>query len=104
DRVREQLVELERALGGEGPESPSDLIRLLVDVDADERTRRRIRVRAALGAFDAATIVTTHQFCQLVLRGLGIAGDTDPEARLVEDRSEERRVGKECRSRWWARP
>jgi len=88
DRVREQLVELERALGGEGPESPSDLIRLLVDVDEDERTRRRIRVRAALGAFDAATIVTTHQFCQLVLRGLGIAGDTDPEARLVEDLSE----------------
>src|SRR5690625_7848033 len=26
----------------------------------------------------------------------------DPEAHLLEERSEERRVGKECRSRWWA--
>ncbi|WP_181641801.1 UvrD-helicase domain-containing protein [Nocardioides massiliensis] len=88
DRVREQLVELDRALAGELPDEPSDLLRLLVDVDQPERARRRARVRAALGGFDAATIVTTHQFCQLVLRGLGIAGDTDPEARLVEDLSE----------------
>ena len=30
--------------------------------------RRRQRLRDALAAFDAATIATTHQFCQLVLR------------------------------------
>src|SRR3712207_8354452 len=35
--------------------------------------------------FDAATIATTHQFCQLVLRSLGVAGDTEAGARLVED-------------------
>ena len=28
-------------------------------------------------SFDAATIATIHQFCQLVLRSLGVAGDTD---------------------------
>ena len=31
----------------------------------------------------AATIATTHQFCQLVLRSLGVAGDTDPSAGVV---------------------
>ena len=39
----------------------------------------------ALGAFDGATIATTHQFCHLVLRSLGVAGDTDSNATLVED-------------------
>ena len=32
---------------------------------------RRARLRDALASFDAATIATTHQFCQLVLRSLG---------------------------------
>ena len=36
-------------------------------------------------SFDAATIATIHQFCQLVLRSLGVAGDTDASATLVED-------------------
>ncbi len=40
---------------------------------------RRQRLRDALGAFDGATIATTHQFCHLVLRSLGVAGDTDAE-------------------------
>src|SRR5690606_20795919 len=39
----------------------------------------------ALTSFDAATIATIHQVCQLVLRGLGVAGDTDSDATLVED-------------------
>ena len=33
----------------------------------------------------AATIATTHQFCQQVLRSLGVAGTTDASATLVED-------------------
>ena len=41
--------------------------------------------RDALADFDAATIATTHQFCQQVLSGLGVAGDTDAGATLVED-------------------
>ncbi len=51
----------------------------------DEVALRERRLREALTHFDGATIATTHQFCQLVLRGLGVAGDTDPRARLVED-------------------
>ena len=45
---------------------------------------RRERLRGALAGFDAATIVTTHQFCQYVLTGLGIAGDGDTDVELVE--------------------
>ena len=33
----------------------------------------------ALADFDAATIATTHGFCQEVLGGLGVAGDVEPD-------------------------
>ncbi len=86
ERVRTQLVEAERALADPASVAgSSDLIALLLDADEDERKTRRQRLRDALGAFDGATIATTHQFCHLVLRSLGVAGDTDSGARLVED-------------------
>ncbi|WP_134742276.1 UvrD-helicase domain-containing protein [Nocardioides sp. 503] len=87
ERVRAQLVEAERALAAEQvlPVEQSDLVDLLLDCDADERVRRHRRVTHALATFDAATIATTHQFCSLVLDSLGVAGDTDSQARLVED-------------------
>ncbi len=89
ERVRTQLVEAERLLddtlsGGE-PEVGNTLLELLLDAPVEELVERRARLRAALTDFDAATIATTHQFCQLVLRSLGVAGDTDSGARLVED-------------------
>ena len=37
-----------------------------------------------MASFDAATIATTHQFCQLVLKSLGVAGDSDAGVTLVE--------------------
>ena len=86
ERVRAQLVEAERALAD--PTSVgerSDLLDLLLDGDDDALRLRRQRLRDALGAFDGATIATTHQFCHLVLRSLGVAGDTDASATLVED-------------------
>ena len=86
ERVRTQLVEAERVLADPGSVTdPSDLVALLLDAPAEELERRRQRLRDALGAFDGATIATTHQFCQLVLRSLGVAGDTDAGATLVED-------------------
>ncbi|WP_139979441.1 UvrD-helicase domain-containing protein [Nocardioides litoris] len=87
ERVRAQLVEAERLLAGE-PDTTADgsaLLTLLLDCDAAERAARRRRVVEALAGFDAATIATTHQFCSLVLGSLGVAGDTDARARLVED-------------------
>jgi len=86
ERVRAQLVELEQAYADpQAPRPANEVVDLLLEVDDAERTRRRRRVREALAEFDGATIATTHQFCQLVLRSLGVAGDTDSEATLVED-------------------
>ena len=39
----------------------------------------------ALAEFDAATITTTHGFCQQMLTSLGTLGDVEPDARLVPD-------------------
>ncbi|MCH1865420.1 UvrD-helicase domain-containing protein [Nocardioides sp. CFH 31398] len=88
ERVRAQLVEAERVLAGDPSAAelpPSDLLDLLARLDPADRAAGRERVRAALASYDAATIVTTHQFCSLVLDSLGVAGDVEPSARLVED-------------------
>ena len=91
-RVRERLVDAERhlaeAVDGRTIEDPDDLLaRLLRGTDDDLRLRRD-RARQAVTDFDAATIATIHQFCQLVLRGLGVAGDSEAGAELVEDLEE----------------
>ncbi|WP_348520241.1 exodeoxyribonuclease V subunit alpha [Arsenicicoccus piscis] len=85
-RVREQLYAAERALDDPPPvEDRDQLLTLLLAVDEDERLLRLERLRTALTSFDAATIATTHQFCQQVLRSLGVAGNTDAGAQLVDD-------------------
>jgi exodeoxyribonuclease V beta subunit len=85
ERVRERLVGVERALatgaGGEGDE----VVRLLAAAPADVVEVRRDRLARALADFDAATITTTHGFCQEVLGGLGIAGDLERDCAFVED-------------------
>ena len=85
EQVRHQLVEAERALAGAPGEAPTDVIDQLLDCSPDERRLRHRRVVQALADFDAATIATIHQFCSLVLDSLGVAGDTDARARLVDD-------------------
>src|SRR5690348_4643508 len=90
ERVRERLVALEAVLGdlvlsGSTERERDQLVDLVVDVDHAELLRRRGLVRDALTTFDSAAIVTIHQFCHMVLKGLGVAGDTDAGATLVED-------------------
>ena len=86
ERVRAQLVEAAEVLGDpSGERDLTDLHTWLLDASDDERRLRTRRLTAALVTFDAATIATIHQFCQLVLRSLGVAGDTDASATLVED-------------------
>lgn len=89
DRVRERLVSTERdlteVLAG-APVSDLDAVtRLLATGEKEEVALRRDRLVRALADFDSATIATTHQFCQEVLGGLGVAGDLEPDAQLVED-------------------
>jgi exodeoxyribonuclease V beta subunit len=86
ERVREQLVQAERALADPGSADRSHpVIATLLGQEVELRHRR---LRDALASFDAATIATTHQFCQTVLRSLGVAGDTDTGAALVESLDE----------------
>ncbi|GAA1151190.1 UvrD-helicase domain-containing protein [Nocardioides aquiterrae] len=88
ERVRAQLVEAERVLSDDPAASgvgESVLVDLLRSWDPERRRLGHRRVTEALAGFDGATIATTHQFCSMVLDSLGVAGDTDSRARLVED-------------------
>ncbi|WP_420109131.1 exodeoxyribonuclease V subunit beta [Mycolicibacter arupensis] len=84
DRVRRQLVETVAALDGSGAPEPNELVAHLCSGSVQAREARRRRLRDALAGFDAATIATTHQFCHLVLKSLGIAGDTGAGVELVD--------------------
>jgi exodeoxyribonuclease V beta subunit len=82
ERVRQRLVETERGLRtGEGDE----VVRLLADGPPEVVGRRCRNLSRALSDFDAATIATTHGFCQEVLAGLGVAGDIERDSVFVED-------------------
>ena len=106
ERVRERLVSVERglalALAGTGPGAGAGpdagpgasgavgdpVVELLAHGARKDVRRRRERLARALANFDAATIATTHGFCQEVLGGLGIAADLEPEIEFVEDLSD----------------
>ncbi|ORA81064.1 exodeoxyribonuclease V subunit beta [Mycolicibacter kumamotonensis] len=83
DRVRTLVAGALDVLGGVRA-AENDLERFLLDGPAELRNARHARLRDALADFDAATIVTIHQFCSLVLKSLGVAGDTDETLTLVE--------------------
>src|SRR5918993_3190887 len=86
ERVRRQLDEAVQLLTDPVRRDPANRLHdWLLDATAAELVERLERLTAALVSFDAATIATIHQFCQLVLRSLGVAGDTDASATLVED-------------------
>ena len=90
DRVRERLVSAERGLdararGRAAPARDDGRRRCSPTGDAARSAQRRDRLARALADFDAATIATTHGFCQEVLGGLGIAGDVEPDTTFVED-------------------
>ncbi|HTE58882.1 MAG TPA: UvrD-helicase domain-containing protein [Solirubrobacteraceae bacterium] len=89
ERVRERLVSAEQALAGvlagAAPGVQDEVVRLLADGPREEVVRRRDRLARALADFDAATIATTHGFCQEVLGGLGVAGDVERDGAFVED-------------------
>ncbi|MGI8413095.1 MAG: UvrD-helicase domain-containing protein [Solirubrobacteraceae bacterium] len=92
ERVRERLVSaergLDRALGGVAPGAHDQVAQMLADGAVAEVALRRDRLRRALADFDAATIATTHGFCQEVLGGLGIAGDLERDVTFLEDVSD----------------
>jgi exodeoxyribonuclease V beta subunit len=92
DRVRQRLVTAEdglaRALAGIAPPINDDVLRVLAEGSPSDLERRRRLLAKALADFDAATIATTHGFCQHVLSGLGVVGDVERDVTFVEDLSE----------------
>ncbi|MGI8683765.1 MAG: UvrD-helicase domain-containing protein [Acidimicrobiales bacterium] len=91
ERVRSRLVDVERglALARAGVPPPGDsVVQLLATGSADELAMRHGRMVAALADFDAATIETTHGFCQQILFGLGVAGDVERDVIFSEDLGE----------------
>ena len=87
ERVRERLVGVEQALAdpGSARTDGDSLVRLLADGTDEDVALRRHRIAVALADFDAATIDTTHAFCQHMLTGLGIMADDDPGGTFVEN-------------------
>ncbi len=84
ERVRAQISQTVAALRDPTADAPNELVAHLTRGTAAERDERCGRLRDALAGFDAATIATTHEFCSMVLRSLGVAGDTEAGVTLVE--------------------
>ncbi|MBI3225561.1 MAG: exodeoxyribonuclease V subunit beta [Mycolicibacterium cosmeticum] len=80
ERVRAQIVSALAAID-DPARAANELER---HVCATDTQARRLRLHDALAGFDAATIATTHQFCHIVLKSLGVAGDSDSGVTLVE--------------------
>ena len=84
DRVRRQIADAVAAFGKPEMAENNELLAYLLTGTPGELERRRTRLADALAGFDAATIATIHQFCNLVLTSLGVAGDSDAGVELVE--------------------
>ncbi|MDP9219862.1 MAG: UvrD-helicase domain-containing protein, partial [Actinomycetota bacterium] len=86
ERVRERLVSAEHGLADPGGAraGSDELLRLLATGTDDAVALRRHRLSRALAGFDAATIATTHGFCQQMLAGLGMLGDREEDTTFVE--------------------
>src|SRR6202008_1114292 len=84
ERVRDQIMHAIKAFDDPSLVGDNQVVAYLLEGSPDQRTTRQRNLRDALASFDAATIATTHQFCQLVLKSLGVAGDSDAGVTLVE--------------------
>ncbi|NLG54695.1 MAG: UvrD-helicase domain-containing protein [Rhodococcus sp.] len=86
ERTRQRFVDAAHALSD--PESAragtDPLLAFLASGEDAEVQLRRRRLLQALANFDAATIATTHGFCERSLAGLGIAGEDDSDVQFVE--------------------
>ncbi len=84
ERVRAQIAQTVAALCDPALEPPNELVAYLTRGTAADREERCGRLRDSLAGFDAATIATTHEFCSMVLKSRGVAGDTEAGVTLVE--------------------
>jgi exodeoxyribonuclease V beta subunit len=85
ERVRQALQEALYAFDHHGSAKDNRVLQALIEGEPEELAARRERLQDALASFDAATIATTHQFCNLVLKSLGVAGDSDSGVTLADN-------------------
>jgi exodeoxyribonuclease V beta subunit len=88
EKVRERMVvteaQLARVAAGAGPTHIDEIIELLAGGPVELVRERQQRLAHAIANFDAATIETTHGFCQKVLDGLGTLAESDPGVTFVD--------------------
>ncbi|MHA3703474.1 UvrD-helicase domain-containing protein [Jatrophihabitans sp. YIM 134969] len=88
ERVRERLVTARDALADPAAARAATgdtLAAYLATGAAADVAERHHRLVESCARYDSATVVTTHGFCEQVLRSLGTAGDVDDDVVLVED-------------------
>ncbi|NLG46340.1 UvrD-helicase domain-containing protein [Gordonia sp. (in: high G+C Gram-positive bacteria)] len=87
DRTHARLTECVAALADPDSARASDdeLIAVLADTDAPGLQRRRDRLADALSDFDAATVATTHTFCNRMLAALGFLGGRQQQFPILEN-------------------
>ena len=89
ERVRERLVvteaQLARVAAGALPTHIDEVIDHLAGDRVEVVRERQERLADAIANFDAATIETTHGFCQKVLDGLGTLAESDPTVSFVDN-------------------
>lgn len=76
DRLTSTVAALDEVIAGRPLPDPSDTV--AAHLAAHDARRHRDRLSLALTRFNELTILTTHAFCQALLRELGILGDWDP--------------------------
>ena len=84
ERVWLRLAEAAHALATDSTDPSDEVLVHLRRGSPAEVAARRANLQRALSNFDAATIATTHGFCQQVLASLGVAGDAERGLELVE--------------------
>jgi exodeoxyribonuclease V beta subunit len=88
ERVRERMVvteaQLARVAAGAPPQYIDEIIELLGGAPVEQVREYQQRLADAIANFDAATIETTHGFCQKMLDGLGTLAESDPSVSFVD--------------------
>ncbi|HEX3615968.1 MAG TPA: UvrD-helicase domain-containing protein [Solirubrobacteraceae bacterium] len=88
ERVRERMVvteaQLARVAAGAPPTYIDEIVELLAGGPVEQVRACRQRLADAIANFDAATIETTHGFCQKMLDGLGTLAESDPSVSFVD--------------------
>ncbi|MFT4087445.1 MAG: UvrD-helicase domain-containing protein [Gordonia sp. (in: high G+C Gram-positive bacteria)] len=92
DRMRSRIAECLAALDDpwtiRNDAAADEVLRTLCAGTDDEVAVRRRRLAEAMSDFDAATVATTHTFCNRMLGALGFLGERSQQYPIMEDVSD----------------